>query len=727
MAGSPAQSTNVQRRDRDVSISSTTRRRSPDPEGESRRKFSASHHKHGRHISRERRRDLEHSQAASTHRDSGAAVKAPRNRQDLFEDRREGHRGRSSLDHSSTNRVSVREKGRESSRSRRKERSSERTSHRHHRHHSPSHRQSRTSVSHKRRHSRSASPAADQKRRRSFSPVTLASSIEPPHPKPEKQSQARLQGQWDLFDDSNPRSADLRTHPRYRSRSRDSRYQRKDPVGELPLSPVEYRRRTEEGAEHRSRHRDSAQGQARRSRSPPSRAHRSEQVTDKQRDSDPSSKRHAHVEDLSTSTRETTSRSHRIPNSPGGHQSQRRRRSHSRDSLRSRKHDPVQEVEMYNRPPYDPRYGGYPPSHHSYAHHSYPPSSYGSHAGSPAHGYPPQHSPYPYQQSQPGVPYYQPQPGKQYGGTPNHPAYPARPPPRGGGATSRSGRGHFANLSWTPGDGTTGGNLVGDESKERQEVGSGARSQHTPAAADPEDDDNPFRPPADLRADDESARKRQKTSTADKTATTPTPAATSTKPGERKVSEAESNKNKISFSIKGRASAAAAEKAQPTTAQKQPTPEITKKQPVIVSPLVQNNVPKSRNYEGNTRKASPAVAVVKTEKVKKKRLKPRPELSEEFAASESVYYRKTGNDSVVGSGTYGKVYKAVHVYTSAPVALKKIRMEGERDGVSLAVHWVPYHRLTNLVSRYRHPRDQAPPITQSYQHSRTSRSDGRTQ
>lgn len=45
-----------------------------------------------------------------------------------------------------------------------------------------------------------------------------------------------------------------------------------------------------------------------------------------------------------------------------------------------------------------------------------------------------------------------------------------------------------------------------------------------------------------------------------------------------------------------------------------------------------------------------------------------------------MYYRKTGNESVVGSGTYGKVYKAVHVYTNDKVALKKIRMEGERDG-----------------------------------------------
>lgn len=69
-------------------------------------------------------------------------------------------------------------------------------------------------------------------------------------------------------------------------------------------------------------------------------------------------------------------------------------------------------------------------------------------------------------------------------------------------------------------------------------------------------------------------------------------------------------------------------------------------------------------------------------KVKKimKRLKPRPTLPADFAASTSVYYRKPGNESVVGSGTYGKVFKAIHVYTKSLVALKKIRMEGEKDG-----------------------------------------------
>ncbi|OTB19029.1 hypothetical protein K445DRAFT_36964, partial [Daldinia sp. EC12] len=63
-----------------------------------------------------------------------------------------------------------------------------------------------------------------------------------------------------------------------------------------------------------------------------------------------------------------------------------------------------------------------------------------------------------------------------------------------------------------------------------------------------------------------------------------------------------------------------------------------------------------------------------------RRLKPKPELPADLAASDSVFFRKPGNESVVGSGTYGKVFKGVHVYTKRLVALKKIRMEGERDG-----------------------------------------------
>ena len=77
------------------------------------------------------------------------------------------------------------------------------------------------------------------------------------------------------------------------------------------------------------------------------------------------------------------------------------------------------------------------------------------------------------------------------------------------------------------------------------------------------------------------------------------------------------------------------------------------------------------------RERSPEVV---KEKKTMKRMKQRPTLPADFAASTSVYYRKPGNESVVGSGTYGKVFKAIHVYTKNLAALKKIRMDGEKDG-----------------------------------------------
>lgn len=71
---------------------------------------------------------------------------------------------------------------------------------------------------------------------------------------------------------------------------------------------------------------------------------------------------------------------------------------------------------------------------------------------------------------------------------------------------------------------------------------------------------------------------------------------------------------------------------------------------------------------------------VRMVKKKMKRLKEKPVLPDHLAASDSVYFRKPGNESVIGAGTYGKVFKALHVYTKKLVALKRIRMEGERDG-----------------------------------------------
>ena len=99
-------------------------------------------------------------------------------------------------------------------------------------------------------------------------------------------------------------------------------------------------------------------------------------------------------------------------------------------------------------------------------------------------------------------------------------------------------------------------------------------------------------------------------------------------------------------------------------------------------------IPKGRDYRDErrfengsrrerARARSPEIIV---EKQIRKRLKPRPVLTKDFKESKSVYYRKPGNESVVGSGTYGKVFKAIHVYTKQLVALKKIRMEGEKDG-----------------------------------------------
>ena len=172
--------------------------------------------------------------------------------------------------------------------------------------------------------------------------------------------------------------------------------------------------------------------------------------------------------------------------------------------------------------------------------------------------------------------------------------------------------------------------------------------------------------------------------------TASTPSKVPEKTAAEKAADAENEKNKISFSIKGRASQAASEKPVPIS-KAETSPLLAKKAPVPESPLAKTVVPKSSNYIGNTRIADlqtkkPSPPPVRKEVIKTKRIKARPQLSDEFAASESVYYRRTGNESVVGSGTYGKVYKAIHVYTGRMVALKKIRMEGERDGVSISRH-----------------------------------------
>lgn len=84
------------------------------------------------------------------------------------------------------------------------------------------------------------------------------------------------------------------------------------------------------------------------------------------------------------------------------------------------------------------------------------------------------------------------------------------------------------------------------------------------------------------------------------------------------------------------------------------------------------------------------------------RLKPRRILPEEFRDSDSVYHRKPGDESVIGAGTYGKVFKAIHIYTQDKVALKRIRMEGEKDGFPVTavreIKLLQHLRHNNVVS-----------------------------
>ncbi|KAF2153460.1 Pkinase-domain-containing protein [Myriangium duriaei CBS 260.36] len=255
---------------------------------------------------------------------------------------------------------------------------------------------------------------------------------------------------------------------------------------------------------------------------------------------------------------------------------------------------------------------------------------YNSHHQSPMHGYSPQSY---HQYPSHGSPYYQPQQGSQQYSQqyPHHQQYQQQhhhqsPPPPVPDAprapaqrsvapsqASQKSKGHFANLSWTP-------NSRRNESTAASVRSTSPTNAHVETFAEDDDEDNPFRPPKDMRAEDEDAAKMASGSANDRS----------------------DGRKPLSFTIKGASNSTVTAKAE------KPPP--------------------------------PAKVRMVKEIVISKRMKPRPELEPDHVNSDSVYYRKDGNESVVGSGTYGKVYKAVHVYTKAEVALKKIRMDGERDG-----------------------------------------------
>ena len=73
----------------------------------------------------------------------------------------------------------------------------------------------------------------------------------------------------------------------------------------------------------------------------------------------------------------------------------------------------------------------------------------------------------------------------------------------------------------------------------------------------------------------------------------------------------------------------------------------------------------------------------------------------------------------IGQGTFGEVFKARHKKTKKIVALKKVLMENEKEGVRIWFSWLLLTQLTMFsfplytVSYHSSERDQNPPTTQA--------------
>ncbi len=278
---------------------------------------------------------------------------------------------------------------------------------------------------------------------------------------------------------------------------------------------------------------------------------------------------------------------------------------------------------------------------------------------------------------------------------------------RGVRGDHRGGRGgHFQNLHWNAGGGPTGagrgqhnssGNVTPQHASPQQlypqQTGShDGTPQYNGQAEDEEDGEDLFRPSKELQVEDTEITKKK-----DEEQMPPPSRPPPTGP------QSQQNSSKFSFAFKGPS------KATPTP----PKPEISQKLNAGPARNVQVSPDRPRGPNSRNIPTEPASArrpdfrepPPTTRKVKKtmKRLKERPQLPEEFKKSDSVYFRKPGNESVVGSGTYGKVFKAIHVYTKSLVALKKIRMEGERDGFPVTavreiklLQSLKHHNIVNL-------------------------------
>ena len=306
------------------------------------------------------------------------------------------------------------------------------------------------------------------------------------------------------------------------------------------------------------------------------------------------------------------------------------------------------------------------------------------------------------------------QPDRRFSG-PGPPPYRAAPQPvRGRG-------GHFQNLQWTAKNQTNSSQQHSHQTTTSQDAA--AAQQHQAVA----DEDNPFRPSKDLQVEDQSIHD----ATSQSSSRMGPPIRQSSGTSQTKET------SKFSFAFKAKSAAPAPAKSVPDLAQKSKEP--ARRENLLDPPRAKGPPPTASRdphtkfrddapydsrydrrderyergyrvehrtrddryerdrrddnrgtYRDDRRSIKPREpprhdALERSPEPKKtkkilKRLKPRATLPPELAESTSVYFRKPGNESVVGSGTYGKVFKAIHVYTKILVALKKIRMDGEKDG-----------------------------------------------
>ncbi|KAH8908365.1 Pkinase-domain-containing protein [Coniochaeta sp. PMI_546] len=373
--------------------------------------------------------------------------------------------------------------------------------------------------------------------------------------------------------------------------------------------------------------------------------------------------------------------------------------------------------------------GGY----HAYSHNSGHGTPNSSYHGSPTG---PSHSPYgsngrgwsnqqPYSPQQPYPPQYSQggygaQNGSQGPYQSNSPPYPPTGPaaqyPQGPSYRGRGGPSGFRGNQFGPG---RGGYRAGFKNPQWNSGPGSGRGQHAPSVGDETDpahatpdhteksqpgedakvtdNDNPFRPSKDLQVED--------TSKLESAADEQMP------PPNRIPPTGPQSSSKFSFAFKASKPTVAAPKpeisskfnaAPPRQPQSQQSSERDRRD-------LPRNVPTEpasarsrgvdhRQQQHQQQRAEPPPPRVRMVKKIMKRLKKKTPLDPELASSDSVYFRKPGDKSVIGSGTYGKVFKGLNVYTKNLVALKKIKMEGERDGFPVTAV-----REIKLLQSLKHP------------------------